>query len=154
MREKYLLIFNVEKSINNVGFAKKIAKERNLKIVYINDRTLIKDKGIEYIQAPAPEMFLSLFANAEAIVTNSFHGTVFSIIFEKDFYVELENKKHKNIRSEGLLNMVQIKNRVINDTYKTDEFDSVDWDNVKKHLNIERKRSFHYFAKIKEVHNI
>lgn len=148
IKEPYLLIFNVEKCINNIQFAKKIASEQHLKIVYINERTMVKDKAIQYIQAPSPEMFLTLFANAEVVVTNSFHGTVFSLIFQKDFYVELDNKKQRNIRAEALLDMVHIQNREIEASYATDKFDSIDWLTVETVLNKERQQSLNYFQHI------
>ena len=148
IKERYLLIFNVEKCINNIQFAKKIASEKHLKIVYINERTIVKDKTIQYIQAPSPEMFLTLFENAEVIVTNSFHGTVFSLIFQKEFYVELDNKKQRNTRAEALLDMVNIQNRQINDSYATDKFDSIDWLRIDTVLNKEREQSLKYFQQI------
>lgn len=147
--DRYLLIFNVEKPINDVEFAKKIANEKNLKIKYINDRTLFKDKNIEYIEAPSPNKFINLFANADVIVTNSFHGTVFSIIFEKDFYVELNNKKARNIRSESLMEKLNIKNREIKsvDIFKSEE---INWEIVNNILDKERKKSQKYINAINE----
>lgn len=147
--DKYLLIFNVEKQINDIEFAKELAKQKNLKLKYINDRTLIKDKNIEYIEAPTPSDFINLFANAEIVVTNSFHGTVFSIIFEKEFYVELNNKKARNIRSEALLEKLNIRNREIS---STDIFNAskINWQNVEKILDIERNKSKEYIIKINE----
>ena len=147
--DKYLLIFNVEKQINDIEFAKELAKQKNLKLKYINDRTLIKDKNIEYIEAPTPSNFINLFANAEIVVTNSFHGTVFSIIFEKEFYVELNNKKARNIRSEALLEKLNIRNREIS---STDIFNAskINWKNVEKILDIERNKSKEYIIKINE----
>lgn len=145
---KYLLIFNVEKPIYDVEFAKKIAKEKGLKIIYINDRTIIKDKEIEYIEAPTPDEFITLFANADTIVTNSFHGTVFSIIFEKDFFVEFNNKKNRNIRSESLLKKLGIGNREIINVSNNNSFENISWDKVKEKLEIERERSKQYIDKI------
>ena len=147
--EKYLLIFNVEKPINDIKFAKNIAKEKKLKIIYINDRTLIKDKKIKYVEAPTPNEFINLFANADTIITNSFHGTVFSIIFEKEFYVELENKKARNIRSESLLKKLNIQNREIKniELFKPEP---INWQNVANILEEERKKSQNYILKINE----
>ena len=136
IHSKYLLVFNVEKPINDLEFAKAKAKEFDLQLVYLNDRTVKKDKDITYIQAASPELFLSLFRNAEMIVSNSFHGTVFSIIFKKQFYVELENKKQRNIRVENLLRDLELNNREIN------EVDSIINDEMWNHVEniLEEKR--------------
>ncbi len=127
---KYVLLFNVEKPINDIEFAKKIASDRKLKLVYINDRTIKKDSEIIYIEAPSPTEFIGLFANAEVVVTNSFHGSVFSVIFHKEFYVELENKKQRNIRVEGLLSQLNIPSRDIENGKINSEIDWIDIENI------------------------
>lgn len=146
--DRYLLIFNVEKPIYNVEFAKKLAQQNNLKVVYINDRTLFKDKEIKYVEAPTPNDFISLFANADMIVTNSFHGTVFSIIFEKEFFVEYENKKTRNIRSEALLKKLNINHREITSVEIATNYDKINWKKVNKVLEEERKKAREYLLKI------
>lgn len=150
--KKYLLIFNVEKPICNIEYAKRIAKEKHLKIVYINDRTIKKDKEIIYVEAPSPDMFLTLFANAKVIVTNSFHGTVFSIIFQKDFCVELKNKKQRNIRAEGLLKELQIDKREIQnvDTVINTE---INWRNVESILSKKRLEAASYLKSVLKQRN-
>ncbi len=147
--EPYILVFNVEKCVSNIEYAKRVAKKRGLKLVYINERTVIKDKDITYIQAAHPEVFLSLFLNAKVIVTNSFHGTVFSLIFQKEFYVELENRKQQNTRAEALLEMVGVNNNVIKkDVSDENIVCDVNWESVNNILALERKRTFDYFKKI------
>lgn len=145
IKEDYILIFNVEKPIKDIGFAKKYANKYNLKIVYINDRTVKKDASITYIEAPTPEQFLSLFKNASLIVTNSFHGTVFSIIFKKNFYVELDNQKQYNVRVKGLLEELKIYNRTIDDCSKNN---NIDWDSVDEIINMKREDTRHYFNEV------
>lgn len=142
VKEDYLLIFNVEKPIHDIAYAKKLATQKNIKVVYINDRTVRKASDITYIEAPSPDEFLSLFANAKAIVTNSFHGTVFSIIFKKEFYVELDNKKQRNIRVEGLLEQLEIPTR---DISEKQDFAEINWDNVERILQQKRKNVEEYF---------
>ncbi len=140
---RYVLLFNVEKPINDVEFAKRIAIERNIKIVYINDRTIKKEEDITYIEAPSPNEFLGLFANAEVVVTNSFHGAVFSIIFQKEFYVELDNRKQRNIRVEGLLSQLEIPSRDISmEVIST----RINWQNVEKILDDKRNIVTDYFS--------
>lgn len=148
--EPYLLIFNVEKPINDVEFAKKIAKNNNLKVVYINERTIKKDSDIIYKEAVSPEEFLSLFAHAEMVVTNSFHGTVFSIIFQKQFFVELDNKKLRNMRVESLLEQLGVKDREISENYIEKLPDVPSWEQVENILEKERKKSLNYLNLINE----
>ena len=83
--ENYVLIYLKHESEELRAFAAKIAQEKNLQVI---------DMSKIFKQWPAnrtcsvfgPLEFLGLIENAEYVVTNSFHGTAFSIIFRKNFY--------------------------------------------------------------------
>ena len=149
MPNDYLLLFNVEKPIMDVDFAKKIANERGLNVVYINERTVKKDKNIIYLEGLSPDVFLSLFANAKIVVTNSFHGTVFSVIFQKEFYVEIENKKQRNVRIEDMLKELEIEGSDINEC-DLSKGRKIDWECVAQILERKRTDAAQYFTKIVE----
>lgn len=144
----YLLLFNVEKPIEDIEFAKKIAHERGLDIIYINDRTVVKDKEIHYVVAPSPEEFVTYFKYASCVVTNSFHGTAFSVIFHKDVFVELENLKKRNVRSEALLAMLGIEGRDISEIAKLDKNRPINWDKADAVITSKRLESINYFREI------
>ena len=78
--------------------------------------------------------------NAECVLTNSFHGTAFSIIFHKQFLSEI-NAWSKNNRSFELMKAVKLENRTLeNSNLRID--DSIDWSEVDSRLNEERKKSY------------
>ena len=88
----YLLLYTLESNDELVSFARKIAKERGLKIIQLTD-SLRKHRGdITYLSYKGPEIFVGAFANASYIVTNSFHGLAFSSLLEKDFTAFLQNR--------------------------------------------------------------
>lgn len=58
------------------------------------------------------ENWLSLLNSAEFVITDSFHGTVFSILFNRPFYV-LRNNAGGNSRIYSLLKMFNLENRLI-----------------------------------------
>ena len=62
---------------------------------------------------PPIENWLSAFNEAEMVVTDSFHGTVFSIIFNKPFWV-IGNEGRGMARFETLLSMFGLEDRMIN----------------------------------------
>lgn len=75
----YLLTFRKE-VMDNI---REYAERHNLKIRFVlNDRRLLEAKDIDFMIA-GPTEFLSEMAGAECVVTDSFHGTLFSTIFEK-----------------------------------------------------------------------
>jgi Polysaccharide pyruvyl transferase. len=66
-------------------------------------------KRVRFIENVDPFEFLWFVRNAEFVVTNSFHGTVFSIIFEKPF---VSMPLHgKSVRILDLLSLLNLKNR-------------------------------------------
>lgn len=78
---KYVLVYMLEYNNKFKDIVLKISNYLNITVISINKRKYFnKEKLFSNI---GPEDFLKLFKNAEMIITNSFHGTAFSIIFEK-----------------------------------------------------------------------
>lgn len=69
---------------------------------------------LEHLRYPRVEGWLKAFDEADFVVTNSFHGTVFSIIFNKPF-VTLVNKERGAARFHSLLGEFGLSHRLIND---------------------------------------
>jgi len=81
--KSYLLLFQVEPLKKAELVAQELAQKNNLEIVYLSataDRI-----NSPSVVASSPSDFISLFMNASFIVCTSFHGTVFSLIFDKPF---------------------------------------------------------------------
>lgn len=123
--KKYLLIYELHTIPYLKIVSEKIAKDNNLNIVRIcKDATQMdKDPDVVNLTDVGPSEFVYLFANAEFIVTNSFHGTAFSINFEKDFYTVATKKKNNNSRQIGLLATCGLMDRLLfeDESYKSEE---------------------------------
>lgn len=153
--DKYILIFNVNHPISDIDFAKKLGKEKGYKVLFISDSFLNKIDGVEKITAVSPGQFLSYIKNAEYVVTNSFHGTVFSIIFGKKFFVELNSsasgKTKRNHRAEGIMNILGISGREIINCKNDHIEDEIDYKAVKETIKKERVNSIRYLKEICDV---
>lgn len=110
-RDKYLLVYEVKKHAQTFNVANYLAEKLGLDIIVLTAITSYKISK-EYQTDKSPEDFLSLFNNADFIVTTSFHGTVFSIINEKNFYT-LEFGNDVDMRSKYLLSEVGLLHRMI-----------------------------------------
>lgn len=109
---------------NSKKIRKKIinfCKLKNLDLVmipYANQQFNFNDSkgpGIR-INNIGPKEFISAIKNAEYIFTDSFHGTAFSIIYEKQFFVFERNKKEHvsmNSRLYDLLDSFDLKDRLV-----------------------------------------
>lgn len=147
-REKsYVLIFSVNMPVNLLEYAKNFAENRNLKLIYLNDKPICKIKGIDYKNGVSPEEFLGYIKNAEYVITNSFHGTVFSVIFHKNFFVEYNTQSGRNSRAEELLKKLGIEGREIISTNILKET-SINWKHVDDVISQERINSVNYLKSI------
>lgn len=112
INEKYVLVYNVGSTIEkDAKYAREIADKNNWKVVFMSIK-LTKDPNID-INIPhcGPEEFVWLFANAEFIVTSSFHGVAFSLNLEKQF-INVYNPKSPQ-RIQELLEKMNLEERSI-----------------------------------------
>lgn len=117
MPKKYVAIYQLSDSDTIVNLALRISKEQHIPVYRICKtpfRTK-RHKGISNILDAGPSEFLSLIINASFIVTDSFHGTAFSINFGVPFYTVVSTLKKNNSRMVSLLNYVQLTDRLVKD---------------------------------------
>lgn len=79
----YLLLYLVQYKPEVERVAIRIAKERNLELIYITPD--VDGKTTPSVKNTSPEDFVSLFKYADFVVSASFHGTVFCLQFKKPF---------------------------------------------------------------------
>lgn len=83
IRYHYILFYNLLNNNESESFAKKLGTLKNLPVIELNKR-IIPRKG--YKRRASVEEFIQLINDADVIVSNSFHGVAFSLIFHKEFY--------------------------------------------------------------------
>jgi len=103
--------------------------------------------GAEYVYATIPQ-WLSLIANAELVITPSFHGSVFSILYHKNLmYTPLKgNLSRGNSRVLELLNSLELNCMIKEDKRDISEYISqlIDWGKSDGLLNEKRESSVGY----------
>lgn len=125
-REKpYLLVYQLHMTHDNADFTeavKRIAERKGLEIVRIvysySDRKL----G-EKVVLPEVYEFLSLIRGADFVVTDSFHGTAFSINFNKQFAVIYP--EHFSTRMDNILQLTKLQSQRYKDTDSVDKWDEM-----------------------------
>lgn len=141
-KKPYILLYLLG---NDTDFStrrlKQFAKLKNLEVVYVpaNEAQKINFHKKTF---PTVEEWLGLYENASAVVTNSFHGTVFSLIFNKSFLSVHQTGKFEdqNVRIDSLLEDFGLKNRIFSGDFEK-LFAPVDFENVNKRLEEIRKCS-------------
>ena len=131
MEKPYLLIYDFEGNSELKAFAIEYAKQRGLKIYAIPDKYPLRyaDKNFKKV---GPVDFVRLIANCKAFVSNSFHGTAFSIIYHKPVFVFNRHRHQVNSRMESLLTAFNLKDCLLDTKEKkTLAFTKVfDWEKV------------------------
>lgn len=105
IKEKYVLCYYMpgdKKAEEKIRIlSQQISEKYDCKIVNIGKKEYSKIKRLDSDRFDdGPEDFISLIRDAQYIITNSYHGTVFSIIYEKEFWVPI----HKNSEGGGYFN--------------------------------------------------
>lgn len=144
----YLLIYELLKNPQVDIVARQIAKQHNLKLVkifipLISNRVNRFNSEFIFV-SPSPAEFLRLFTDAKYVVTNSFHGTAFSLIFEKQF-LSLETAG-KTSRIESLLQLVGIEDKayVRGDNFGQENYNKLNYNDINEKLEVYRQKSIDY----------
>lgn len=99
----------------------------------------------EYIFPPVEE-WINGFMSADYIITDSFHGTLFSIIFNKRF-ISIGNKKRGLSRFTSILNLLGLEHRLL---LNVEDFNpelliqDIDWTQVNEKLSVEKEYSLKF----------
>ena len=142
----YILVYTVSGDIELLNVARRLSEKTGIQILYLNNQ-IKSNRDIARVKYSTPEEFVGWFANAEYVLTNSFHGTVFSIIFNKKAKIELETKKKYNVRSRDLLENCGLSDCILTNTDLDYEFHS-DWETANYNLNLMREKSIDYIKGI------
>lgn len=127
----------------------KIAKENSCKLVtipYLNGYNQLDDNfGDIQISAASPQEFLGLIENAAGVVTDSFHATAFSVIFNRPFWTlsrfKNQGKTNNNHRVTDILEQSGLLNRYENSSNK---LSTPDYSNANKILKVQADKSYEF----------
>ena len=120
INEPYILVFKVIARKELVDYATKIGLQSGKRVIVLpsgedgEGRTIIRNAG--------PEEYLGWFANADMVITDSFHGGVFSILMgAKNFFESIPRGNKKGSRIVTLFNTFELADHILspdlNQTY-------------------------------------
>lgn len=116
---RYILVYMMEANKELVKFANRLSKAIGLPIIQRKPPTVFRNELGSYYTDTAAE-FLSEIEHAEYVLTNSFHATVFSLIYEKPFISMLHTST--GARTSDLLESVGLESHIL---YKTEDFHDI-----------------------------
>lgn len=142
-QKKYLLTY----------FLGNISDDYIKKINYISDKNNLKVFNVMDLSdinkfSTDPSEFIYLIQNAELICTDSFHGTIFSIIFNKPYIIfdRNDNIESMSSRFTSLNNILKLPNRYYKNIREEDIF-KIDYSLINITIEKERNKSIEYLKK-------
>lgn len=140
-KKKYLLTYVLGNQTEEFkAFVSKLAKEKNLEILNLLD-PMNKD-----IHCVDPGEFVYLINEADVMITDSFHGAVFSILTETPFVIfERQDKEvSMNSRIETLVSTFNMESRLSTHIKSIDDVYNIDFSNIDGILKHEREKAINY----------
>lgn len=106
--------------------------------------------GDEQRFSTGPDDFVNLIRNAEYVLTDSFHGTVFSILYHKQFLTLsrfFSGTQSRNSRIESILHLVGLEKRLFKQDVFREIRDFIDYVRVDENIEILRRESYEFLSR-------
>ncbi|MDD6479316.1 MAG: polysaccharide pyruvyl transferase family protein [Oscillospiraceae bacterium] len=148
IKEKYILFYTVLSEPWVIEYVKKVSKQTGLKVIAVHPQNSYEvGCGFKRLSNSGPSQFINLIKNAELILTTSFHGTVFSMIYEKPFYSIVLGEGN---RIRNLLSQAGLEERIITKekTLKEIEFGNEDMKQLKEFFEKTRSTNYQYLKSL------
>lgn len=150
VEEKFMFTYVLDESGEKLNYIKACALKLALEVTSSQSKKNIfdykeSDTIEDYIQPPI-EYWLSGFKNADFVITDSFHGMVFSILFRKPF-LAIINKERGASRFTSLLTQLNLLDRLVynTDSIPTELLNSpIDYDGVHEKLQHLKDKSLEF----------
>lgn len=137
----YILVYQLHNDRKLGDIAQKIAKKKHKKLIRISASFHQISREGRFIYLPTLGKFLNYIKNADLLVTDSFHGTAFSLIFQTQFIEILPNSNTEE-RNKSILRSFGLSERIVS-TYEDYEkiVKPIDFSLVNEKLAKQRKKS-------------
>lgn len=111
--EKFILVYDLEFNREVIDIANQISSSLGYKVISYSNKRNFRN-SLKSFKYEGPSELLGYIEKAQFILTNSFHGTVFSVIFQKQFYTIPHTTR--GLRMVDFLNSIGLNNRLIHNS--------------------------------------
>ena len=149
----YLFCYFLNKEHQYREKVEKYAMEHNLEIIGVSDKDS-DETWMKKLTNLGADHFLWLINNAETVMTDSYHGSIFSLLFHKKLWIYVrfaeDNPICQNSRIRQLADNFQIGHRILSATMDPDDSNSIDFNLFESRLSNLRLSSLSYLKKALE----
>lgn len=130
--KQYIICYFLENQKWYFRYAEAVARKKGMDLFLIPSCYSFSDRSDIIKSGIGPKEFLGLIQNAAFVLTDSFHATIFSLIFEKQFLTlqrfASANKENQNSRIKSLLGYAELQNHIVVEEKDFEEKDIQDVD--------------------------
>lgn len=147
----YVLVYSIGRpsSSFNLESIRKYASMHNLELKILCG-TPETSNSEDYITTANPFDFLKLIRNADSVFTSSFHGLVFSLLYNRDVYASFS---HNSNRAKTLLDSLGMPERLIAPQIKVPSLKKIDYNSVHNRLQSLKELSSNFLMMINKYSN-
>lgn len=145
-RKPYVLVYSMAGYVETSDIAATVARRMGIGVLEIlPSGRFMRDRLTHATMANVgPAEYLGLFENAAFVVTDSFHGTAFALIYNKDFFTVPH--RERGGRLVDLLARFGLSHRLVRDTAEAAGAGPIDYQEVNGLVHLERTRSVQFLS--------
>lgn len=143
----YIFLFLIFNNDDLIKVASEFSRKNNCKLIVINMDSIKYEHRYGTIFPVSPDKWLGYIKNAKYVITDSFHGTAFSVVFQKNFTSIVKADAGKNSRIKSLLKELNLEDRAtseLEDKIPTE----IDYSKVEPLLENYRNRGLEYLKEV------
>lgn len=129
-RQGYILVYVTQRNQDLYDYVRRLSQEKGLSVVELSVDRLTAQSRPSVDFTAGPSEFLGYMAQAEYVVSNSFHAIAFSIIYEKKFLAFTHSSR--GARIENILRIHGLEDRLWGNGMAAEIDSPVDWKAVKR----------------------
>ena len=143
--DDYILVYTLASFKNANKLIKEIkTKFKGKRIIVLSPLSPIINRiGVKTVYDAGPKEFLNLVYNAKYVITDSYHGMMFAVNFNVDFYYFKHSGKNE-VRVYNVLKILGIEDRILSSIDKMNMESQIDYKKVSKNGKDFRDKSIHY----------
>lgn len=150
--KRFIVAYNLHHDKKIEKFEKELSQKYNLPVLNICVQWFEFYRYGKFLWCPSVADFLSLIMNAEYVLSDSFHATVFSVLFHKKFMTVVPD--WVGTRIESISNLLEINRRIINWSESKDYIsmidENIDYEKIDRIVEQERQKAEEYINSWKD----
>lgn len=149
VKNPYLFCYFLNENNHYKDIVEKYAEKHNLQIIGVSSKES-DSTWMMRLTGLGADHFLWLVNNADTVMTDSYHGSIFSLLFHKNLWIfqrfEESNPICQNSRIRQLDTYFKIGSRIVTSSQLIDESTPMDFEYFESELKLLRKSSFEFLS--------